>query len=235
MHVGTRTDKILKNCFVNKNLKDITVFNNMLSIMDTNNEFIDIKFIGSFPSIDKMPKSNKPEYAFIGRSNVGKSSLINYLSNRKAIAKTSKKPGKTQMINLFDIRDEWSMVDLPGYGYATITKKKRIAWKKMIYNYLEKRENLMCCFVLLDSRITLQDVDLQFLMWLGEKSVPFSIIFTKIDAVRKGKKEANIDAIKSVLLERWNSLPPDFEVSSVKKIGREELVKYIEELNNSIK
>ncbi len=118
---------------------------------------------------------------------------------------------------------------------ATITKKKRIAWKKMIYNYLEKRENLMCCFVLLDSRITLQDVDLQFLMWLGEKSVPFSIIFTKIDAVRKGKKEANIDAIKSVLLERWNSLPPDFEVSSVKKIGREELVKYIEELNNSIK
>ncbi len=207
----------------------------MLRIMSTNNEFIDIKFIGSFPSIEKMPKNIKPEYAFIGRSNVGKSSLINYLSNRKAIAKTSKKPGKTQMINLFDIRDSWSMVDLPGYGYATITKKKRIAWKKMIYNYLEKRENLMCCFVLLDSRIPLQDIDLQFLVWLGEKSVPFSIVFTKTDAVRKGKREANIAAIKSALLEKWTSLPPDFGVSSVKKTGREDLLRYIAELNNSIK
>ena len=202
--------------------------------MDRRNMFIDINFIGSFPSIDKMPPNKKPEYAFIGRSNVGKSSLINYLSNRKAIAKTSKKPGKTQMINQFDIADKWTMIDLPGYGYATITKKKRIAWKKMIYNYLEKRENLMCCFVLLDSRHTLQDIDLQFLEWLGEKAVPFSIVFTKIDAIRKGKRVENIESIKSDLLKKWNSLPPDFQVSSVKKIGGEELLKYIEELNNTI-
>jgi len=207
----------------------------MLSIMDRQSMFIDINFIGSFPSIDKMPPNNKPEYAFIGRSNVGKSSLINYLSNRKAIAKTSKKPGKTQMINQFDIGKEWTMIDLPGYGYATITKKKRIAWKKMIYNYLEKRENLMCCFVLIDSRHPLQDIDLQFLEWLGAKSVPFSIVFTKIDAIKKGKKDENVESIKTELLKKWSSLPPDFEVSSIKKIGRDELLKYIRGLNKSIK
>ncbi len=203
--------------------------------MNTRNTFIDIKFIGSFPSIEKMPNNKKPEYAFIGRSNVGKSSLINYLSNRKAIAKTSKKPGKTQMINQFDIGDKWTMIDLPGYGYATITKKKRIAWKKMIYNYLEKRDNLMCCFVLLDSRIPLQDIDLQFLEWLGERAVPFSIVFTKIDAIKKGKREYNIKSIKTELLKKWNTLPPDFEVSSAKKLGREELLKYIVKLNNAVK
>jgi len=207
----------------------------MLSVMDRQDVYIDINFKGSFPSIEKMPPNNKPEYAFIGRSNVGKSSLINYLSNRKAIAKTSKKPGKTQMINQFDIADKWTMIDLPGYGYATITKKKRIAWKKMIYNYLEKRENLMCCFVLLDSRHPLQDIDLQFLEWLGAKQVPFSIIFTKIDGISRTKKDLNIESTKAELLKKWHSLPPDFEVSSVKKIGREELLEYIIELNNSIK
>lgn len=207
----------------------------MLYSMDTKSTFVDINFIGSFPSIEKMPSHKKPEYAFIGRSNVGKSSLINYLSNRKGIAKISKKPGKTQMINLFNIGDDWSIVDLPGYGYATIAKKKRIAWKKMIYNYLEKRENLMCCFVLLDSRIPLQDIDLLFLEWLGAKKVPFAIVYTKIDAVKPMKKAENIKSIKDELLKRWEVLPADFEVSSVKKIGSKEILKYIKELNNSIK
>ncbi len=197
--------------------------------------FIDINFIGSFPSFEKMPENKIPEYAFIGRSNVGKSSLINYLSLRKSIAKISKKPGKTKLINLFEVKNAWSLVDLPGYGYASIARKKRISWMKMIYDYLENRMNLINCFVLLDSRHTLQDIDRNFINWLGSKGIPFSIVFTKIDAVKPLKKAENIESIKNDLLLNWEELPELFEVSSVKKIGRENIMKYIDYLNKSIK
>jgi GTP-binding protein len=203
--------------------------------MEKEKSFIDINFIGSFPSYQKMPEKEIPEYAFIGRSNVGKSSLINYLSLRKSIAKTSKKPGKTQMLNLFEISKDWALVDLPGYGYASIARKKRISWMKMIYDYLEYRKNLVNCFVLLDSRHTLQDIDRNFINWLGEKGIPFSIVFTKIDAIKPLKKNENINGIKNELLKNWEELPELFEVSSVKKIGRENIMKYIDYLNKSIK
>jgi len=202
--------------------------------MNKKNSFVDINFIGSYPSIDKMIRHERFEYAFIGRSNVGKSSLINYISNRKSIAKTSKKPGKTQMINLFNVEENWSIIDLPGYGYATIARRKRIAWKKMIYDYLEKRRNLINCFVLIDSRIPFQDIDRQFINWVGEKNIPFSLVFTKVDAIKPLKKTQNINAIKKELLQDWHELPTIFEVSSVDKIGGEALIKYIRTLNNSI-
>lgn len=202
--------------------------------MITKNFYIDINIIGSFPTIDLMPNQKMPEYAFIGRSNVGKSSLINYLSNRKSIARTSKKPGKTQLINLFSVDDKWAFVDLPGYGYAAIAKQKRVAWKKMIYNYLEKRENLVNCFVLLDSRVPLQDVDKLFLDWIGKKGIPFSIVFTKIDSLKPTQKKINIEIIKNDLLKYWDNLPEMFEVSSMKKIGGGELLKFIAKLNRSV-
>ncbi len=204
-------------------------------LMEIKKSFIDINFVGSFPSCQKMPEKLIPEYAFIGRSNVGKSSLINYLSLRKSIAKTSKKPGKTQMINLFEVGKEWALVDLPGYGYASIARKKRISWMKMIYDYLESRKNLVNCFVLLDSRLPLQEIDKNFINWLGAKGIPFSIVFTKIDAIKPLKKTENIDSIKKELLKSWEELPELFEVSSVKKTGRDDIMKYIDFLNKSIK
>lgn len=203
--------------------------------MSVKNDYIDIKFIGSFPSSEKMPKHNKAEYAFIGRSNVGKSSLINYLSNRKGIAKISKKPGKTQMINLFDVESDYYLVDLPGYGYASIGKKQRASWKKMIYNYLEQRENLVNCFVLIDSRIPLQEIDRLFIEWVGKKGIPFALVFTKIDSIKPLDRKKNIKSIKDDLLKKWSELPPSFEVSSVKKVGGKELIKYIHILNETIK
>ena len=202
--------------------------------MTTKNFYLDINIIGSFPTIDLMPNQKMPEYAFIGRSNVGKSSLINYLSQRKAIARTSKKPGKTQLINLFSVDDKWAFVDLPGYGYAAIARQKRVSWKKMIYDYLEKRENLVNCFVLLDSRVPLQDVDKLFLDWIGKKGIPFSIVFTKIDSLKPLQKKKNIDFIKNELLKYWEILPDMFEVSSLKKIGGSEILKYIGKLNRTV-
>lgn len=199
------------------------------------NEYVNIKFIGSYPSVKKMPATGLPEYAFIGRSNVGKSTLINYLSNRKSIAKTSKKPGKTQMINLFEVDNAWGMVDLPGYGYAATSKTTRRSWMKMIYEYLEKRENLANCFVLLDSRLPLQEVDRNFLLWLGQKQIPFSIIFTKTDVLSKNKTNANIAKIKRELEKDWEFLPETFAVSSLKKTGREAILQYIESINKMIK
>ena len=197
-------------------------------------DFVNINFVGSYPSVEKMPDLDIPEYAFIGRSNVGKSTLINYLSNRKAIAKTSKKPGKTRLLNLFNVDNKWAIVDLPGYGYASISKAQRRKWMKMIYEYLESRRNLATCFVLLDSRLNLQEVDRNFLRWLGSKQVPFSLVFTKIDAMSKRKSEENINNLKSELLKDWEFLPETFAVSSVKKIGREAIIEYIESINNSI-
>lgn len=202
--------------------------------MIAKNFYIDIKIVGSFPTIDLMPNQKMPEYAFIGRSNVGKSSLINYLSKRKSIARTSKKPGKTKLINLFSVDNKWAFVDLPGYGYAAINRQKRVSWKKMIYDYLEKRENLVNCFVLLDSRVPLQDVDKLFLDWVGKKGIPFSIVFTKIDSLKPLQKKKSIDLIKNELLKYWETLPDIFEVSSLKKIGGSELLKYIGKLNRTV-
>ncbi len=197
--------------------------------------FNNVEFVGSFVGVDSMPPEGKFEYAFIGRSNVGKSSLINYLVGRKSIAKTSKKPGKTQLINLFDIDDDCRFVDLPGYGYASISKNKRNKWKKMIYDYLEKRPNMVNCFVLLDSRHELQEIDKNFIDWLGKKRIPFSLVFTKIDVLKLNQKNRNISKIKSELLKNWEFLPDSFEVSSIKKMGGDDLVTYVLQLNQELK
>ncbi len=199
-----------------------------------NNFFNSVEFAGSFVTVNSMPSHNSYEYAFIGRSNVGKSSLINYLTGRKSIAKTSKKPGKTQLINLFKIDYNWYFVDLPGYGYASTSKTKRNQWKKMIYDYLEKRQNLVNCFVLLDTRLDLQQIDKDFIDWLGSKNIPFSIVFTKIDALKQNQKNKNIAKIKSKLLENWDFLPGAFEVSSVKKYGGDKLINYMLNINDEL-
>ncbi len=198
------------------------------------NFFNSVEFGGSFVTVDSMPSHDRYEYAFIGRSNVGKSSLINYLTGRKSIAKTSKKPGKTQLINLFKIDHSWYFVDLPGYGYASISKNKRKEWKKMIYDYLEKRSNLVNCFVLLDARLDLQQIDKDFIEWLGKKGIPFSLVFTKIDALKLNQKNRNISKIKSKLLESWDFLPNTFEVSSVKKYGADKLINYMLNINDEL-
>jgi GTP-binding protein len=196
--------------------------------------FKKIDFLGSFPEIAKCPQHGFPEYAFIGRSNVGKSSLINFLANQANLAKTSKKPGKTQLINLFMVDDLWCMADLPGYGYAQVSKKQRHQWKKMIYNYLERRQNLVLTFVLLDARLPLQQNDLEFIQWLGEKGVAFTLVFTKIDGVPKTKLNGNITRIEKELLKSWDSLPTTFRTSAVLKAGREEILDYIAEINDSL-
>ncbi len=192
-----------------------------------------VTFVGSFPSESKCPESNKPEYAFIGRSNVGKSSLINHLCDRKEIAKVSSTPGKTQLINFFEINESWHLVDLPGYGYAKSSKKKRAQWEKMIFHYLSARVQLKCAFVLMDSRIPLQEIDRNFINWLGETHVPFVFVFTKSDGIKKAEMNKNIKNIKEKLLEEWTELPQSFITSSVKSRGKEEILEFIENLNSS--
>ena len=145
-------------------------------------------FVGSYPSLNQCPQSRQPEYAFIGRSNVGKSSLINMITGRKGLAKVSNTPGKTQFINYFQINGNWHLVDLPGYGYARISKSKRAAWEKMIANYLQNRANLVCTFVLLDAYIPPQPIDMEFINWLGEIQIPFVIVYTKTDRIRGGEE-----------------------------------------------
>lgn len=191
----------------------------------------DVEFIGSFSAEPQCPKTKLPEYAFIGRSNVGKSSLINMLAGRKEIARVSKQPGKTQLINFFLINQEWHLVDLPGYGYAIISQKKRLEWEKMIDRYLVSRENLQCAFVLLDSRLPLQKIDMEFINSLGERHIPFVLVYTKTDKVPKTKLPTHIKRIKNELLKQWNFLPQQFETSAETGYGREELLAYIEELN----
>ena len=181
----------------------------------------------------KCPKPSIPEYAFIGRSNVGKSSLINMLTNRKSLAKTSSSPGKTQLINHFIINDEWYLVDLPGYGYAKISKSKRDIWQGFIKSYLLKRENLICIFVLIDVRIKPQEIDINFMLNLSENQLPFSIAFTKADKISKNQLNINIENYKSHMLEKWEFLPDIFISSSVKQNGKDEILKYIEKLNKS--
>lgn len=192
------------------------------------------KFVISNTKLDKCPKDNKPEYAFIGRSNVGKSSLINMLCNKK-VAMTSSTPGKTLNINHFIINDEWYLVDLPGYGYAQRSKKTIDKITNMIETYILERENMINLFVLIDSRLEPQKIDLEFIEWLGENNIPFTIVFTKTDKQSKGKTKVNIENYMKTLSEQWEELPQYFESSSEKKIGREEILDYIESINNNIK
>ena len=183
---------------------------------------------------DMCPKSDLPEYAFIGRSNVGKSSLINMLTKKPKLAMTSSTPGKTLLINHFLINKEWYLVDLPGYGYAQRGKKMMEKIKNLIEYYVLEREQLTCLFVLLDSRLDPQKIDLEFMEWLGENGVPFAIIFTKADKQNITKTRANIKRYTDKLLEQWEELPPYFISSSEKGTGRQEILNYIDEINHSL-
>ncbi len=187
------------------------------------------EFVGCFVSVSKCPEPKLPEYAFIGRSNVGKSSLINMLTERNKLAKVSNTPGKTQTINHFIINDNWYLVDLPGYGYAKISKVQRKKWEQFIRSYLQKRSNLQCVCLLIDARIPPQKIDLEFANWLGEMMIPFVLMFTKTDD-RKFKPE-NIEVFKEQFLETWEEMPQHFLTSAKKKTGREEVLSFIEEVN----
>ena len=192
-------------------------------------------FVISNTDIDKCPKERIPEYAFIGRSNVGKSSLINMLTGRKSLAKTSGKPGKTQLINHFKINDNWFLVDLPGYGYAKVSKKNRSIFAKFIYEYLEKRENLICTFVLVDSRHEPQKIDMLFMEWLGQNQIPFVIVFTKMDKLSSSQLNKNITKYKTEMLKTWEDIPQTFRSSAESGLGKSEILKFIEQTNKSVK
>lgn len=193
------------------------------------------EFTLSSPMVSMCPKDTKPEYAFIGRSNVGKSSLINMLTNNKKLAKTSATPGKTLLINHFIINNEWYLVDLPGYGFAKRGRKEIARLEQMINGYLLQREQLVNVFVLIDVRLEAQKIDLEFIQWLGESGIPFALVFTKADKLSATKVGQNVEAYKKVLGETWEELPPMFVTSSEKKQGRDELLSYIEQINESLK
>lgn len=192
------------------------------------------EFVISNSRVEKCPTTGLPEYAFIGRSNVGKSSLINMLTARKGLAMTSQKPGKTQLINHFIINDAWYLVDLPGYGYARLGKDSRDSLRRMIEDYILERKELVLLFVLLDCRHDPQKIDLEFIQWLGEEGVPFALVFTKADKLSKGRLAANVEAYKAKLREEWEELPPIFITSSEERMGRDELLGYIEEINTTL-
>ena len=192
------------------------------------------EFVISNSRVEKCPTTGLPEYAFIGRSNVGKSSLINMLTARKGLAMTSQKPGKTQLINHFIINDAWYLVDLPGYGYARLGKDSRDSLRRMIEDYVLERKELVLLFVLLDCRHEPQKIDLEFIQWLGEEGVPFALVFTKADKLSKGRLAANVEAYKAKLREEWEELPPIFVTSSEERMGRDELLVYIEEINTTL-
>jgi GTP-binding protein len=185
-------------------------------------------FVVSNTEIKNCPTDKKPEFAFIGRSNVGKSSLINMLTGKKGLAKTSGTPGKTQLINHFIINDQWYIVDLPGYGYARASKTMRSKWEKFIADYLTKRETLMNIFVLLDARLEPQKIDLEFINWCGEKGLPFSMVFTKIDKLSSSVLQKNLAKYKKEMLKYWEEMPPVFTSSSASGFGREQLLNYVE-------
>lgn len=190
-------------------------------------------FVGSFPQYTLCPKNQKPEYAFIGRSNVGKSSLINMIMDRRGLAKVSGRPGKTQMINFFQIDARWHIVDLPGYGYAKISKTQRMKWEKMIHAYLKHREQLVSAFVLIDANVPPQPIDIEFINSLGHMAIPFVIAFTKIDKPKKMKQvEENIIAFQETLGETWEDLPQMFRTSSNLGTGRQEVLEFIGNLND---
>ncbi|MFP9099883.1 ribosome biogenesis GTP-binding protein YihA/YsxC [Flavobacterium sp. RHBU_24] len=193
------------------------------------------EFVVSNSEVAKCPNEPLPEYAFIGRSNVGKSSLINMLTNRNSLAKTSGRPGKTQLINHFKINENWYLVDLPGYGYARVSKSTKEVFQKFITDYFERREQLVCAFVLVDIRHEAQKIDLEFINYLGEAEVPFCIIFTKADKISKGKAQQHIAAYQKKVIENgWEEMPQHFVTSSTEATGRDEVLAFIEEVNDGI-
>lgn len=192
------------------------------------------KFVISNTDVSKCPTERIPEYAFIGRSNVGKSSLINMLTDHKKLAKTSGKPGKTQLINHFKINGEWFLVDLPGYGYAKVSKSKRQSFQKFIKDYFLSREQLVCTFVLIDSRHEPQKIDLEFMEFLGENRIPFCIIFTKSDKMGRTKLEKSINNYKNQILKTWETIPTHFITSSESAVGKKEVLNLIEQVNSDV-
>ncbi|MEJ6505715.1 MAG: ribosome biogenesis GTP-binding protein YihA/YsxC [Crocinitomicaceae bacterium] len=187
-------------------------------------------FLISNTTFKKCPQDEKPEFAFIGRSNVGKSSLINMLTGKKKLAKTSSTPGKTQLINHFVINEDWYLVDLPGYGYAKASKKSRQSWEIFITEYLLHRESLLTTFVLIDARLPPQKIDLEFMNWCGGKGIPFTIVFTKTDKMSSSALQRNLKAYSKELLKYWDELPPIFVTSSESKLGRESVLNYVNEI-----
>lgn len=198
-------------------------------------EIVSAEFVISNTKVEKCPQDNLPEYAFIGRSNVGKSSLINMLTNRSKLAMTSSTPGKTLLINHFLVNKEWYLVDLPGYGFAQRGKKAVEKIRQIIENYILEREQMTNLFVLVDSRLEPQKIDLEFMEWLGENGIPFSIIFTKTDKLGYAKIKENVTRYLDKLKEQWEELPPYFLSSSEKKTGRQEILDYIDSINKSLK
>ena len=199
---------------------------------------MDIKkaiFVTSNSDYEKCPKPTLPEYALIGRSNVGKSSLLNMLTGNKYLAKTSAKPGKTQLINHFIINDSWYLVDLPGYGWASVGKEKRAEFGKMTKDYLFHRPNLLCLFILVDSRLEPQLIDIEFIRWAGINEIPFALVFTKADKQTNNHTNASVDRFKKELSKEWEELPPIFITSSETGMGKEDLLLYIDEINKGFK
>ncbi len=194
-------------------------------------EIKEARFVVSNTDVKKCPPPNKPEYAFIGRSNVGKSSLINRLTNKKTLAKISGKPGKTRLINHYLINEEWYLVDLPGYGYAEVPKKERLKWEQFLKRYILQRENLYCLFVLVDSRHEPQKPDLDFMEWLGISQVPFTIIFTKTDKLKPDQLKANLKKYEEKMFESWETMPGYYISSAETGDGTTEILNYIELLN----
>jgi GTP-binding protein len=192
-------------------------------------EIKNARFLMSNSDVSKCPDPNKPEFAFIGRSNVGKSSLINMMTGQKKLAKTSSRPGKTQLINHFVINDDWYLVDLPGYGYAKVSKKSKQKFQAYIVDYVLKRQSLYCLFVLIDCRHEPQQIDLEFINWLGEKEVPFALIFTKADKLGTNQLAKNLTEYKETLLKQWEELPPLLVSSAENGLGREEILNFIEQ------
>jgi len=192
-------------------------------------------FVKSSTNHKDCPKAVQPEYAFIGRSNVGKSSLINMLTGRKKLAKTSETPGKTQLINHFLINENWFLADLPGYGYAKAPKTEKNKWSKMNENYIQNRNNLLCLFLLIDSRHKPQKIDQEFSQWLGENEIPFVFCFTKADKLNKSELKSNIETYKNHLHEIWEELPPIFISSAEKGLGKDEILEFISKTNKLFK
>lgn len=192
------------------------------------------EFVVSNSKVDQCPNSTLPEYAFIGRSNVGKSSLINMLTGRKSLAKTSAKPGKTQLINHFLINKNWHLVDLPGYGYAQVSKSTKKVFQKFITAYFENRKQMVCAFVLIDSRHKPQPIDMEFMQWMGENGIPFCIIFTKADKLKEKALHKNIENYKAEMLEIWEEMPEYFITSASAGIGKDEVLEYIDGINDQL-
>lgn len=195
----------------------------------------DVEFVMSNSDMRKCPKPDRPEFAFIGRSNVGKSSLINMLMGRKNLAKTSSTPGKTQLINHFLVNESWYLVDLPGYGYAKVPEKQKVKFEKMINDYLLQRENLVTVFVLVDIRHSPQQIDLEFMEWLGMSQIPFTMVFTKLDKLKRGEIEPMLKKYRNKMLETWDELPIHVLTSAEKHEGKEALLEYIGKLNSDFR